>query len=373
MMKFSVRCLLLCLLLVTNKLAVADAVFLPKKEKHYWMDIKHPGSTNKTIEHLALIENSEGEFYMDVPSVYCHANVCKMDTVRIFWNNIGFYKRFELDTGVKLEKGKDRLFTSQDYEKLHTILQNENSPFKEVQINDIVVVDEAIHGEVDSYSGATVLELDEKESIEGASLTCYTLWNWVHSSIKDSIRRITGDALSTKQLLSYLSKNEKEKLFAIEQLSKKGIYKKQAIFAIINLRIEDNSKLNKLRLHYFEQADSKIYFNSILKIFEVGRAGQKSLYFQSLRKTNKAFPAGFLESLSLESSNFNSYQEVNLFLNLVEEKGISSSVTIGNIMPLLDKNILISRRAYWYLSKQKISPDQQKELDAFRKGNQDYL
>lgn len=375
MMKCSVRCLLLCLclLLVTIKLAVADAVFLPKKENLHRMEVVHPGKENDATEQLTLIEGINHEFYMDVPSVYCYDDVCKMDTLRIFWNEIGSYERFELKEGIDLEKAKGEKFSKADYEKLHSILKNENSTFKDLEINDIIKSKNLHELDVDAISGATAIDLDENEFVKGAVITCYTIWHWANNPIQDSIREIHGDALNIAALNSYLYKDEDRKRFAIEQLSRRGIYQNKILATINNLELENKSKLNKLRLSYLEQANGTIYFNSLIKLFKVGTANQKSLYLQSLRKTNYFFPVGFFESFSFETSNLNSYQEINLFLNLLEEKGSPSNVILDNIMPLLDKNILISRRAYWYLSNQKLSSDQQNRLEGFRKENQDYL
>ena len=375
MMKFSVRCLLLCLclLLVTVKLSVADAVFLPKKEKLHRMEVVHPGKENKTAERLILVEDQNKEFYMDVPSVYCYDDVCKIDTLRIFWNEIGSYERFVLKEGIDLEKAKGEKFSKADYEKLHSILKNENSAFKNLEINDIIKSENLHELDVDAISGATAIEIEEDEIVKGAVITCYTIWHWVNSPIQDSIREIHGDALNIAALNSYLYKDEDRKRFAIEQLSRRGVYQNKILATINNLELDSDSRLTKLRLNYLEQANGKIYFNSLIKLFKGGTANQKSLYLQSLRKTSYSFPVGFFESFSFETSNLNSYQEINLFLNLLEEKGSPSNVILDNIMPLLDKNILISRRAYWYLSNQKLSSDQQNRLEGFRKENQDYL
>ncbi|MGQ1909440.1 hypothetical protein ACT3CE_06590 [Marinifilum sp. RC60d5] len=372
-MKLSVRCLLLLLLLIFVKVSVADAIFIPEKEKLHRLEVVHPGKEHNATEQLTLIENTNNEFYMDVPSVYCYDNVCKMDTLRIFWNEIGSYDRFELNKGIDLEKAEGEKFSKADYEKLHRILKNEKSAFRNLEISDILKSKNLHESDVDAMSGATAIDLEENEFVKGAVITCYTIWHWANNPIQDSIRRISGDALSADRLNSYLCKDEKRKLFAIQQIIRKGIYEKKTIDAINHLNLDKDRKLNKLRLSYLEKADAKIYFSSLVKLFKEGTATQKSLCLQSLRKTNYAFPVGFFEMFSQESLKLNTYQEVNLFLNLLEEKGAPSNVIIGNIISLLDKNILISRRAYWYLSNQKLNADQQNRLEAFRKENKDYL
>lgn len=375
MIMFSVRCLLLCLclLLVTAKLSVADAIFSFEQDKVHLLEILHPGRDSNKVENLALVETTSNEFYMDVPSVYCYDSVCKMDTVRVFWNNIGVYSRLELREGIQLEKSEGEDFSDLDYKKLHTILKNEKSALKNLGIGDILKSKNPHELDVDAISGATAIEIDESEFVKGAIITCYTIWHWANSSIKDTIRNISGDALNTEEILSYLSKSKDEKLFGMEQITRKAIYDEKTVDSILRLKVKDGSELNKLRLRYLEQADLQTYLSSIKELFNFGTSSQKSLYLQSLRKNIDSITKDYFESFSQEVLKLNSYQEVNLFLILLEEKGHVSSLILDNIMPLLDKDILIARRAYWYLSNQKLNRVQQKRIVSFQKKNKDYL
>ena len=69
------------------------------KTNQYSISINHPGEKESvTITlHQALDKNGIPiEYYMDVPSVICLEEVCKVIPVRLFWNDLGKYQKYEL-------------------------------------------------------------------------------------------------------------------------------------------------------------------------------------------------------------------------------------------------------------------------------------
>ena len=67
---------------------------------------------------------------MYVETVVCGDSQCKIDTVKIYWNALGYYDRLVVPFGVELEKAEGKKFDSKDYEKLNTILSNKKLQFK---------------------------------------------------------------------------------------------------------------------------------------------------------------------------------------------------------------------------------------------------
>jgi len=122
--------------------------------------IAHPGKSVAMLSEKSLVEIQDEtgismQFYMDVESVYCDENVCKVVPVRITWNEIGQYIKYELDSGIQLEKAEGIPFTEDDYRQLHDILLDKRSIFNIVSIEDIVKK-ENIQGVV-AVSGATLI------------------------------------------------------------------------------------------------------------------------------------------------------------------------------------------------------------------------
>ncbi|WP_123896765.1 hypothetical protein [Aureibaculum marinum] len=302
------------------------------------------------------------EYYMDVESVVCGDNHCKVDFVRIFWDIFGQYKRFELPDKVKLEKAEGKDFTAEDYEKLNSILHDENSSLKDVYKHEIVstVGTEGI----DALSGSTIL-LEKSAYVKGAVWTCYSLWHWVHGDIKQIIRNITGKSQSIKSLQSYLSSNKKvKKLFGLEQLNHRKDYSEKSVQLVVSA-IEQSSTLLKPSLLYLENAPNKVYINTIQKLLKQFESENRLFCLQHLLKTKQKLPLEFYYKLSDLYKDF-TYQEIHVLLKILNTKYDISPQMINHLLPLLNHNdFLIARRLYWFLQKQDLLQEQESRIQTF--------
>ncbi|PKQ61335.1 hypothetical protein BZG02_16220 [Labilibaculum filiforme] len=356
-------------------MAVADILLSSSKEKLHEVIYKHPAQKDSSQMHQILFETEAKEFYMDVASVYCFEDVCKIDTIRIYWNRIGKYQRFELQAGIALEKANGELFTDQDYKKLHFILNEEDSPFKNIRIESIISTQGAEHSDVDGYSGATAIELDESVSIQGAVLTSYTLWHWANGDLVKQIRKITGEATNADDLLTYLRNSEADyKLFALEQLMVRKNFEARLIEEIKEQYKGNCLPLKRNIISYLESAPKEIYQNVMLDLFKSEDSKQRITCLQSLLHTNSNLSSDAYSKLYRQLNNMETYQEVDLFLSLLEKQSQELEARIAPLYSLLaNSNILISRRAFWFLERKNASKEQQKLLNDFAKKNKDYL
>ena len=334
--------------------------------------VNHPGEKMPSTVFLNQEIDKNGlpvEYFMDVQSVICLEQVCKVIPVRIYWNNLGEYLRYELEKGATLEKYEDDFFDTEDYPKLQTILANTNSPFKDVYIDEILTVVDEHDEESDAVSGATALELDEKDTVPGAALTCYTLWHWANGEIVQKIKEITGRSVSNLQLQDFLvDKNKAYYHVALKDLERRNNYDKIVINTILKRTLEDETLL-KATFSYLENSPSTIYFSTVKEIFIKGKTKQKLAVIRSLKSIKYNIDITYLESLSNEVSNLSSYQEISFFLDLLERKKAISTKVIENIFPVLKSEFIRARRVYWFLKNQKLSPSQKKILNDFYKKN----
>jgi len=344
----------------------------------YRVTISHPGSIEKSTPiDLRVIKDSNNmpsAYYAVVKSVYCYDEVCKIDPVTIYWNSIGEYLRYELPPDVYLEKYEGEAFVKTDYEKLDRILHDENSPFKDLKIDEITAsYSRHVEEGIDAISGATIVDLDESSTIEGSSLTCYTLWHWANGSIKDKIQEITAKNLSSNQLLHLLNNSEAYQSFAIKQLTIRKAYTEK----IIRQMMVYSSQASKVNLNefvkYAEGAPADIYFNMIDELMPKANSMQRVSYLSSLRKTSYSIPNGYYTKLSSQLADYLNYQEVDLLISLIEDKNEINSEVLQNVFLLLDKEILVARRAYYFLINQQLNKEQSKQLNKFYKKNKDYL
>jgi hypothetical protein len=331
--------------------------------------VKHPGEKNPVEIVLTEIQDEGGlsmEYYANVESVICYKEVCKVVSVRIYWNNIGEYQKYELGEGVTLEKYEADLFEPRDYLKLNAVLSDKNSRYKSLLVDDILsVVNTEGNGDLDAVSGATAIKLDEKDTVLGAALTCFTLWHWVNGSITPIIKNITGKSASNEQVIQFLN-DDKEAYFlmALNELKEREIYISTNINIIVNKAV-NKKELVKASIQYLETSPPNIYFPSIKTIFIKGNQHQKLVSIKSLQNIKYEISKGYLDELSYEINNLKSFQETTRFIDLLETKTSASNIVIENLLPLLEGEFLKARRVYWYLSNEKLSVEHQEKVDAF--------
>lgn len=348
------------------------------KEISHNVSVHHPGKGKENIEEAILVEiqNKKGisvGYYMNVESVICIQKVCKIVPVRIYWNAIGEYQKYEMEDGVTLEKYEADVFASEDYIKLNTILANKNSPFKNVNVDEILTVPDETHNDIDAVSGATALELNEEDTVPGAALTCYTLWHWAYGDIQSIIRNITGLSCKSKDFESFLQNdNLKLKLFSIEQLTVTELYKKDLV-EIATKQTTNNPKLLKATITYLEKAPDKTYFSGIFELIKKEVSQQSISGLNSLLNTKREIPKGYLDELSNLATSFSTFQQVSLFLRLMKAKNSNSNQVVKNVFPLLENDFIIGRSIYWFLKNQELNQNETEVLINFQKKHKDQL
>ncbi len=329
------------------------------------LQIIHKGIslTKPVICTLVEVTNDNAlphEFYMDVESVVCGDNQCKIDVVRIYWDELGRFNKLVLPKDVHLEKAEGISFTDKDYNKLNDILKNEDSPLQDVFKDEIVGT---VGGEgVDAMSGETIL-LEKSAYVKGAVWTCYSLWHWVHGDIKQHIKDITGKSYS-KQDLRLLLKQKDYQAFAIEQLTKKEGYSKQTAHVILNA-IETDPSLLKSSLPYWENAPKSIYAFGSEELLSMLKPTNRMLFLTSILQTQQELSPDFFNQLTPLVSEF-TYQEIDIFLNILKEKQMVTNNIIQSLVPLLKaENFIISRRAYYFLEGIDLSKENERKTSNF--------
>ncbi|MBC3759185.1 hypothetical protein H7U19_12260 [Hyunsoonleella sp. SJ7] len=338
--------------------------------------INHPGEKKPVNAILQEIQNEDGypvQYVMDVYSVICLKQVCKEIPVTLYWNNIGEYQKYKIAKGRTLEKYEADLFEPEDYLKIQSIMANPNSPFKDVYYDEILSVpQESDIDDLDAVSGPTALELDEKDTVPGAALTCYTLWHWANGEVVSKIKNITGKSLSLTQLQDFILKeNETYFNIAINELNRRDLFSKEIIDTIILKVLKDEALLKKA-FGYFEKAPSELYYDATKRLFFEGSKKQKLVVIQSLQNASDV-PKIQLDDLSTTFGSLSSYQEVSMLLNLMEKKQHYSEILLNNVVPLLESDFLIARRVYWFLKNHKALNANEQDLEVFYQKNKSRL
>jgi hypothetical protein len=123
--------------------------------------VHHPGiNSSNAVDHIliqrTLANGRDYEYYIETDSVSCGNDRCTVVPVRLFWDQLGFYLRIELEPETHLEKGKDRPFTAADYRKLDQVLANRNTDIWKVWTDQLVQYRPS-EKETDGVTAATIL------------------------------------------------------------------------------------------------------------------------------------------------------------------------------------------------------------------------
>ncbi len=339
--------------------------FISRTKVKHSIKVIHKGisETNPVACTLIEIQDKEGkpeEFYMDVESVVCGDNQCRIDMVRIYWDKLGRYNRFELPDGIDLEKAAGENFSSSDYEKLDAILKNENSSLQDVYKNEIVGT---IGSEgADAMSGATIL-IEKSSYVEGAVWTCYSLWHWVHGETKQIIRDITGDSYSISTLQNLLQQKNYQK-FAIQQLTKRNDFSEKTVDLILKV-VEKNLELLKTSLNYWEIAPNSVYQNSMRYLIFSGNTASRLLCFNAVLHAKQDLTSFFFQNFKTIVPKL-TYQEVHVLLKILKAKNKIPKGSISSFIKQLENDdFFIARRFFFFLKEQKLTPSQEQLMEVF--------
>ncbi|WBU88542.1 hypothetical protein [Cellulophaga omnivescoria] len=364
-------------LLFTDKSAKRHLVQSNNEIKHH-IKVHHPGKGQNNIEDAVLVEvkgknNLPVSYYMDVESVICYENLCKIVPVRIIWNTIGEYQKYELAKGVALEKYEREPYTEEDYSKTQKILLDVDSPFKSIRIDEILTTVKS-HDIVDAVAGETLLELNEDDTVDGASLTCYTLWHWAHGAVVEKIKEVTASNFSSKNYIAYLnSDNLQKQLFALTYVNLQKKYEKDVVAAVTQNTLKNNNLVRNAIL-YAENGSEDTYLSTLKTFITKGNTKLKIAALNSLLNANTRLNSNYVTDLSLVVSKNITYYETALFLRILQQnKQAVTSNLISNLMPLLQKDIVISRNVYWFLKGENLTTLQQKVLNNFAKKHKNQL
>ena len=347
------------------------------------IDLDGPGDTGPMPCKVVQILDSDGNpkaYFMDVGSVVCKDAKCETVTVRIHFDPLGSYERYELPSGGNLTKLGHKPFSRADHDKLHQILSDPYSQLKSIGLNEITVPKSsaATGNPVDAISAPTMLS-KQSTVVVGAAYTCCTLWHWSHGKVCDVIRDMTVQASDKQDFVRYLESDKDEYgTFALEQLRTQNLFDPQIIAAVVQVLRHGSEKLTDAALEYLAKASTETGVDSFFCCSEdeclQTNSRKRVQFLEALRDTTRDFPAGYLGQFGGWLARANSYYEVHLLLTLLERQSPPSEETIRGAMALLESDdSLVVRRSYRYLKAQELAPSQQKQLEAFEQQHSDRL
>ncbi|WP_297090378.1 hypothetical protein [uncultured Draconibacterium sp.] len=316
---------------------------------------------------------SKNRFYIEVESVSCGDNQCHVVPVRMYFNKLGFFEKLEFGRGVRLEKTKGKRFRKADYQKLNAILKKQDSELARVDKEQLVKKQTDLDG-VDAISGATTPLLPDKSYVKGAVWTCYTLWHWANGELVQIIRNKTGEETTVPAFVTLLkSDNQINRLFALEQIERLSKYQSELLSCIQQQANTFSRQETKLLLKYLENAPDSIRFSSLLELVVNNRQMQYD-GLTSILKLMRDLSETECVQLSKLFSVLEFYPELNLLLTIFEKSKCDHTEIVDEVLLLLNReNIIIGRRAYWFLIERNLTLNQRKTLEEYRLENSEYF
>lgn len=338
------------------------------------VEVAHPGVNGGDSQScdITRIIDSNGfpqEYYLDVDSVVCGDNVCEVIKVRIHWDALGGYLRYELPKGGNLTKNGHKSFSTADHEKMHMILSDPNSALRKFDPASLTL--EANDHDVDAVTKPTPL-FYQNSVVNGAIYTCYTLWHWANGDASAKIVEMTSKTCTHEQLMRYVNEGtEKFFIFAMNQLGERGVFDTATVNAVIKRANHDRAFYLQGAIGYFEMSQTKnipdLYYKAMLRFFSEGNSQKRTLCLRSLGESGQNGPPDFYNKIAGYLPELKSYFEVHLLLNILEKHDPDSNVVVKQAEKVLaNDNFLIARRAYWFLEKRKLSGVQANVVEAFR-------
>jgi hypothetical protein len=351
----------------------------PAKGLSRRVNLDGPGNTGAIPCNVVQVFDSKGDprYFMDAGLAF-YADTKGGVTVRLHFDPLGNYERYELPSGGNLTKRGHQPFSPDDHKKLHTLLSDPHSQLKTIKWDQIRMPKSsaAAGDKVDGITGATVLTR-QGVIVVGGAYTCYTLWHWSHGEVVNVIREMTISASDKQDLLRYLCSGEYPYVaFATDQLQTRKLFDAATVDAVVHVMRHGSAKLLGPALSYLAKAERETGTDCFLRCRDdanlVADSNKRVQFLEALRDSTRELPSGYLNRFSGWLARANSYYEVHLLLTLFERGKVSSVEATDEAMSLLESNNpVIVRRSYQYLKAQKLSQSQQKKLEKFEQQHPD--
>lgn len=331
------------------------------------------------------------EYATDVRSVYCLDTECEVISVRLFWDPLGVYQRYEIPAGSNLTKDDHAVFKRADHRILHGLLADAQSQVKRVDPRELLEAERARrNGDPDRPYGwrnpeyrvddtppdadpdavSTPTPVDLKSLVvPGAAYTSLTLWNWANGELPGHVRAITREQASVYQLLAWLDADDAHSVqFALDALTHRKIFDKSIRDAVLDRCLRDDGDWVRPAWAYLTQATpgQADRLGVYLKLLG-GESGPRRVFVLERLAEEDEIPEAWVRSFAPLLADFDSYYEVHLFLNLLGEADVSDPSVAALIMKLLDhSDPFIARRAERFLQGLPQTPELEAALEAYR-------
>jgi len=310
------------------------------------------------------------KYSRDIFTGVCIDGKCRLLQIILFWNATGRYLGFELPHGEFLSKTEHDPFVPAEYDRLHELLTEANSPLATYSIDELVPAKDSSKQKVDAVSSATIAAVLDY-IVEGAVYTTYTLWHIVHGPTKREIEKLTTARLDAELALQILNCNNlSDQVWTLNHISGDMEISPDLLDKLIELISGEDIYLAERSLNALKPEVINQHIQlELAKIFSTSGFLQKRLIIQKLQEI-KELNAEVVQIFSSELCNLNGTLTKNV-LELYKIHSVDDSYTVSEVTKLLKhENRYISNQAFQYLDNIE-NPDKktQKSILKYKKKN----
>ncbi len=330
---------------------------------------------NDTLKNNTLLihfdqNNYPVKYSRKIVTGVCIKGECRLLNIELFWNITGRYLGFELPEGEFLSKTEHVKFSALEYDRLHYLLADKNSPLATYSLDELVPKVDTTKTGIDAISSATISSVMDYV-VEGAVYTTYTLWHIVYGVTKREIEKLTSSKLNSELVLLLLeSNNYDDQIWVLNHFTNS-----------IQLTPELENKLLELisgsNIYLSEQALNAItpeflttkFQNELIKIYYDKGFLLKRLILGTLKKAT-GLSYNVVTSLTSELATMNGTLVKNT-LELFKCQHIHAEQVENEIAALLaNKNRFIAKEAFNHLNSfENLSERTRKKMKKYRRKN----
>jgi hypothetical protein len=295
----------------------------------------------------------------------CIDGKCRLVNIELFWNITGRYLGFKIPEGEFLSKTEHKPFNAKEYNRLHKLLSDPNSPLANYSLKELVPPIDSIKNKVDAVSSATIAAVLDY-IVDGAVYTTYSLWHIANGSTKREVEKLSSKKLNSEMVLEILeSENLNDKVWVLNHISGQMEITAELQSKLIKIISGDDIYLTERSLNALKPASLTPGLQlQLAGIFMNSKFIQKRLILQKLKEATN-INTEITEMLSAELKTFNGTL-VKTVLELYKLHNVKDDYTVSEITTLLKhENRYISKQAYKYL--ESLNTSDKKTLKALEK------
>ncbi len=316
---------LLLVLLPFFCLAINDTIPLKvngnwtnKNLKNSARSIQFEDTIGITHSITLLTENNvPALFTSHIETPVCSDSLCNLMDIRIYWTLAGSYLGFDTIPGKPLTKNDHLDFNTDDFEKLHKLLCDEQSILRRRHKDDLFdKVETRVSQVVDAVTGATSKEVKEI-TVDGAVYSSYTIYHLVHSQLSGVIKSYVRDSLLSqmdKRLSQSTRVEERVFFWQLTPAEKFPLYQKEIIETIETAAPKDRLfVMKKIPADMWNNNDFQIQLSKLSPVLDIYGIS----HFLNQLKTAPSIPVDVLYNLSKQTKSL-SQNQLSTFLQLIE-------------------------------------------------------